>query len=126
MDEKITPGESLAPTEKPVCAGIFVSDGIELTDWSIFMSPPACCGAAALPFWAKVTGKLKNTEDRDVFVRVSIRLMGSNQETIGSYSEAFVIDGGEMCQFDVKLLEYSRGMDRFSIEIEEIDEDGLI
>ena len=37
--------------------------------------PLPCCANAALPFWARVIGTIRNTEGREAYVRVTVEIL---------------------------------------------------
>lgn len=111
--------------QMPVYSGATIMDGIELKGQHLFVSPPGCCAQTTLPFRAKVVGKIKNLTDREILTGITVHLMGSEDAIVKSYTDAMILDSGQTGEFDVQLIEYDKSIRKYSLEIEQIDEEGL-
>jgi len=109
----------------PVYTGATVIEGIELKGQHLFLSPPGCCAQTTLPFWAKIAGKIKNSMEREILAGITVHLMGADDAIIKSYTEAMILESGQTGEFDIKLVGYDKNVNKYSLKIEEIDEDEL-
>lgn len=107
----------------PVYEGATLLDEVELKGHTVFLSPPGCCAQTTLPYWAKVTGNIKNTSKRELLVKAEVRLMDENRVTINTYYDVIALDEGSQAAFEVKLVEYNKNIKKYAIEIKEIGED---
>jgi len=111
--------------QAPDYEGAALPDGIELKGHHLFLSPPGCCAQTTLPFWAKITGKIKSSMGREIITSVTVRLMDADDALINSYSENMILEAGKTCEFDVKLIEYNKNIKKYYMNFEEIDEEKL-
>ena len=109
----------------PVYTGAAIIEGIELKGQHLFLSPPGCCAQTTLPFWAKIAGKIENLMDREVLAGITVHLMGADDAIVKSYTEAMILESGQTGEFDIKLVEHNKNINKYSLEIEEIEEDEL-
>lgn len=107
------------PFKKPEQADIRVSPGIELRSHIFLPSPMPCCAQAALPFWAKVSGKLYSRKQEDILVSAVVTLYDDCGVNIIQYSDTVALEAGEITEFEVKLLEFHDITKSYSITIEE-------
>jgi hypothetical protein len=111
--------------EIPDYAGAILPDGLELKGQTVFLSPPGCCAQTALPFWAKVVGKVKNTTEREMLIDIAVQLMDAGDKAINTYFDIMALEAGRTGEFDVKLVEYNKNMKKYFIALKEIEEDKL-
>lgn len=106
-------------SENPELINISVSPGIELKSHIFLMSPLPCCAQAALPFWAKVSGKLHSDKPEDVLASAIVTLYDDGGSNIIQYSDTFALEAGAITEFEVKLLEFRDLTKGYSITITE-------
>ena len=109
----------------PQYEGETLPDEIELKSHALFLSPPGCCAQTTLPYWAKVTGNIKNNSERELLLLVSVHLGDEDCTIVGTYSDIIAIDEKGQGTFDVKLVEYNKNINKNFVEIKEIDEDEI-
>lgn len=119
-----TCAEGPAP-KVPELSRLTVEPGIEIRDQLFLITPIYPCSAQlALPYMARVTGRVTNRGE-DAMIKVEVILLDAAGETVGRYSELLALDAGEKGEFDVKVIELKEGVKRYSIAIEKIDESDL-
>lgn len=94
-----------------------VSDGLELESHAFLPSPEACCAQTALPFWAKVIGRVRNTTASEVMIDVIVTLFDANHTIIESSGDSIIVDKHERGEFDVKLVEYRDNIAYYTIDV---------
>ncbi len=109
----------------PVYEGETLPDEIELKGHAVFLSPPGCCAQTTLPYWAKVTGNIKNNAERELLLMAAVHLMDADCTTVNTYYDIIALDEKGQGTFDVKLVEYNKNIKKYAIEIKEIGEDDL-
>ena len=105
--------------------GVQVESGLVITGNRFLPSPPGCCSQTALPFWAKVIGRIENRTRREVGIEVVVTLFSIEMEILGSHSEIMILEAGQKGIFDIKLLDYGKDIRKYSIQASEIDEVGI-
>ncbi|MDD5008140.1 MAG: hypothetical protein PHU49_05425 [Syntrophorhabdaceae bacterium] len=111
--------QGTGPFKRPELADINVSPEIELKSHIFLMSPAPCCAQSALPFWAKLSGKLHSRKREDVLASAVVTLYDDCGANIIQYSDTFALEAGEITEFEVKLLEFRDMTKSYSITIEE-------
>jgi hypothetical protein len=99
---------------------VMAAEGLELGTVAFIISPLPCCAKAALPFWARVIGTVKNEERTEVYVRVTVEIMDKERRCGERYSDAMILDGLQMGEFDVKILEFRREARSYNLLIERV------
>lgn len=108
-----------AHTGIPGLKEIRLPEGIELRDLVFLRSLMPCCAQLALPYWAKVVGKLINKNADDVLVHATITLYGDGGTMLSRHSDTLVIDAGDAAGFEVRLDEFHDKVEQYAITIED-------
>ena len=101
---------------------IKAAGGIEITGNIFLLSPQGCCAQTVLPFWARVIGTVKNQAQQEIMINITVTLFNNENETLEKHSDIMIVDSGQKAEFDVKLPVYNKHMQKYSIEVEEIEE----
>jgi hypothetical protein len=123
MDGREDPGrEGNFPIKPPEFIGVQTESGIEITGSRFLLSPSGCCSQTALPFRAKIIGRIENRTRRELMINIIVTLFSIDMEVLGRHSEIMILDAGQKGAFDVKLLDYNMNVGKYSIEAGETDE----
>jgi hypothetical protein len=109
------------PDSSPVLLRLSMAPGIEIKGHAFILSPAPCCSQTALPFWAKVIGRISNSRADEIMINVRVTLFGEDGSPAAAYSEEILLEGKEEGEFDVKLTDFGKRAHRYSIEVEEAD-----
>ncbi len=104
------------------CGVIRVIDGVELENHIFLVSQLPCCAQIALPYWAKITGRIKNALPREVLLNIVATLFDNDDLMLADYTDVIALDRGEKGEFEVKLIEYHNGAKIYAIDIKEIEQ----
>lgn len=101
------------------CDDIQVPDGILLENHIFLISQLPCCAQLALPYWAKITGKISNNQREEVLLSVVVTLFDNDGSILADYSDVIALDAGEKGEFEVKLAEHHHRAETYTIIIEQ-------
>jgi hypothetical protein len=88
------------------CDDIQVADGIALENHIFLVSQLPCCAQLALPYWAKITGRIINNQPEEVLLAAEVTLLDHDGSTLADYTDVIALEGGQKGEFEVKLVEY--------------------
>jgi hypothetical protein len=104
---------------RPQCHDTKIVDGILLEDHLFLLSLLPCCSLLALPFWAKITGRIINEGTEEMLLNIKVTLLDDDGAPLTDYTDMIALDGGEKGEFEVKLIEYHDRAKTYTISIEE-------
>ena len=105
------------------CYSIEIEEGIELKNHVLYMTQLPCCARLALPFWAKITGRIGNTMGKEGLFLVTIILLDDKNREIAQATDMIALDGHEHGDFEVKLEEHQDYAKAYSIAVKEVPAD---
>jgi hypothetical protein len=73
---------------------IQIADGVELENHVFLVSQLPCCAQIALPFWAKITGRIKNNRTEEVLLNIAVTLFDNAGSPLTDYLDTIVLEGG--------------------------------
>jgi len=88
------------------CSDIRIIDGITLENNIFLVSQLPCCAQLALPFWAKITGRITNNRTEEMLLTVVATLLDNNGLPLAEYTDVMALDAAEKGEFEVKLTEH--------------------
>lgn len=103
------------------CRDVRTVDGITLEDHIFLISQLPCCAQLALPFWAKITGRITNNREEETLLAVVATLLDNDGLPLAQYSDVMVLDAGEKGEFEVKLIEHHDRADAYRLTVEETE-----
>lgn len=105
MSSEQTPCATIpADTALPIRT-VVVPDGIEVSDILFLTSLLPCCAQIALPYWAKITGVIRNLTAGDRRIGVMASLVTASGSVAERYTDTVDLEGGERSSFEIKLIE---------------------
>lgn len=105
MSSEQTPCATIpADTALPI-RSVVVPDGIEVSDILFLTSLLPCCAQIALPYWAKITGVIRNLTAGDRRIGVTASLVTASGSVAERYTDTVDLEGGERSSFEIKLIE---------------------
>lgn len=107
--------------KEPRCTGMRSIDGISIEGQVFLPSLMPCCGLLALPFWAKVSGRLVNEREEEALLTVTVTLRDANGQALADYSDIIAVEAGQKGAFDVKLLGFPETAETYSIAVSDMD-----
>jgi len=113
----ITPQNSRELT----CTGIACVDGISFEGHVFLLSLMPCCGLLALPFWAKVSGRLVNEREEEAVLTVVVTLFDADGKHLADYSDVIAVEAGEKGTCDVKLLGFQETAETYTIAVTDME-----
>ncbi len=113
----ITPQNS----KKLTCTGITCVDGISFEDHVFLLSLMPCCGLLALPFWAKVSGRLVNEREEEAVLTVVVTLFDADGTRLADYSDVIAVEAGEKGTCDVKLVDFQEAAETYAIAVTDME-----
>ena len=103
--------------KEPQCTGMHSIDGISVEGQVFLPSLMPCCGLLALPFWAKVSGRLTNERHEEALITVTVTLFDAHDTVLADYSDVIAVEAGQKVAFDVKLLDFQEIAETYSITV---------
>lgn len=103
------------------CNSIQITEGIVLENHILLVSQLPCCAQLALPFWAKITGRIINNKTEEVLLTVVATLFDNDGLTLADYTDAVALDEGQKGEFEVKLVEYHDRAKTYALTIKEAE-----
>ncbi len=113
----ITPQNSRELT----CTGITCVDSISFEGHVFLLSLMPCCGLLALPFWAKVSGRLVNEREEEAVLTVVVTLFDADGQRLADYSDVIAVEPGEKGTCDVKLLGFQETAETYTIAVTDME-----
>jgi hypothetical protein len=104
------------------CGAVHGIDGIELENHIFLVSQLPCCAQIALPYWAKITGRIRNNLSREVLLNIVATLFDDDDLMLADYTDVIALDSGEQGEFEVKLIEYHDRAKTYAIAIKEMEQ----
>lgn len=101
------------------CRDTNIVDGILLENHLFLLSLLPCCAQLALPYWAKITGRIINEGIEEMLLNIKVTLLDGGGVPLTDYTDMIALDGGEKGEFEVKLIEYHDRAKTYTISIEE-------
>jgi hypothetical protein len=101
------------------CHNTKIVDGILLESHLFLLSLLPCCSLLALPYWAKITGRIINEGTEEMLLNIMVTLFDDGGAPLTNYTDMIALDGGEKGEFEVKLIEYHDRAKTYTISIEE-------
>ena len=113
----ITPQNSRELT----CSGITCVDCISFEGHVFLLSLMPCCGLLALPFWAKVSGRLVNERQEEAVLTVVVTLFDADGKRLADYSDVIAVEAGEKGTCDVKLVDFQETAETYTIAVTDME-----
>ena len=66
--------------------------GIMLENHIFLVSQLPCCAQLALPYWAKITGRIINNRAEEVLLTVAVTLFDNDGSILGEYTDVIALD----------------------------------
>jgi hypothetical protein len=105
-----------------VCSNIDIAEGIVLESNIFLVSQLPCCAQLALPFWAKITGRIINNKAEEMLLSITATIFDNDGSALAGYSDVMALDGGRKGEFEVKLVEYHDRATTYSLTIKETEQ----
>lgn len=103
------------------CAGVNSVDDIALEGHVFLLSLMPCCGLLALPFWAKISGRLINERTEEALLSIVVTLLDERSVPLAEYSDVIAIEAGEKGPFDVKLTDFQETAAAYTIKVSDME-----
>ena len=100
---------------------IQIADGVELENHVFLVSQLPCCAQIALPFWAKITGRIKNNRAEEVLLNIAVTLFDNEGSPLADYLDTIALEKEERGEFEVKLVEFHDRAKTYNIAIKETE-----
>ncbi len=107
-------------TEIP-CNAVEIAEDIELQGHLFLLSLLPCCAQLALPYWAKILGRVFNQRTDEVLLTVKVTLVDGVGSPLAAYTDNVALESGEKGEFEVKLADYQTESAAYRLAIEETD-----
>ena len=104
------------------CNSIQVPESIILENHIFLISQLPCCAQLALPFWAKITGRIINNKAEEVLLTIVATVFDNDGLALADYTDVMALDGGQKGEFEVKLVEYYSRATTYSLTIKETEQ----
>lgn len=104
------------------CMGATAIEGISIIDHLFLITLLPCCAQIALPYWAKIAGRIENMRTEDMLLEVVITLYDNQGNQIDTHSDMVALDGLESSQFEVKLTDYQERVHQYKITVKEAEQ----
>jgi hypothetical protein len=101
------------------CNDIDVPEGIVLESHIFLVSQLPCCAQLALPFWAKITGRIINNKAEEMLLTIVATVFDNDGLALTDYTDVMALDGGQKGEFEVKLVEYHDRAKTYTLKIKE-------
>jgi hypothetical protein len=106
----------------PSCNGIHISEGVVLENHIFLVSQLPCCAQLALPYWAKINGRIINNRSNEVLLATVVTLFDNDGSKLADYTDVMALDGGQKGEFEVKLSEYHDKAKTYTLIIKETEQ----
>jgi hypothetical protein len=104
------------------CRDINVSEGIILEGHIFLVSLLPCCAQLALPYWAKITGRIINNNFEEMLLTIVVTVLDNDGLALADYTDVMALDGGQKGEFEVKLVEHFEMAKTYALTIKETDQ----
>ena len=104
------------------CSGIHIIEGVTLEKHIFLVSQLPCCAQLALPYWAKITGRIVNNQAEEVLLTVAVTLLHNDGSMLADYADVIALDGGQKVEFEVKLIEQHDSAKSYALTIKEMEQ----
>ncbi len=108
-----------AAFQPPRCNGVEAPEGIVTENHVFLVSQLPCCAQLALPYWAKITGRISNNRSEEVLLGVSVTLLDNKSSMLAAYTDVIALDGQEKGEFEVILVEHHDKAEAYTRTIEQ-------
>jgi len=105
-----------------ICNNVDITEGIMLENHIFLISQLPCCAQLALPFWAKITGRIINNKTEEVLLAVVVRVFDSDGSALANCTDVMALDGGQKGEFEIKLVEYHDRAKTYTLGIKETEQ----
>ena len=105
-----------------VCNNIDIAEGIMLENHIFLVSQLPCCAQLALPYWAKITGRIINSKAEEMLLTIMATVFDNDGLALADYTDVMALDGGQKGEFEVKLVEYHDRAKTYSLTIKETEQ----
>jgi len=103
------------------CLRIELADGMDLEYHLFLVSQLPCCAQIALPFWAKITGRIRNDRTEDALLKITVRLLDNDGLPLADYTDVMALDGEQNGDFEVRLIEHEDLAKDYTLTVEEVE-----
>lgn len=118
--------DTICPTspafQRLMCNDIYVIEGIALEDHIFLVSQLPCCAQLALPYWAKITGRVINNRVEEMLLAIVVTLFDSDGLMLTEYSDVMALDEGQRGEFEVKLVQDHDRATTYALTIKETEQ----
>lgn len=104
------------------CDYINIIEGITLENHVFLISQLPCCAQLALPFWAKITGRIHNNRAEDVFLTIAATIFDNDGSLLAVYTDVIALDEEQKGEFEVKLVEHNDRAKTYALTIKEMEQ----
>jgi hypothetical protein len=95
---------------------------IVLESHIFLVSQLPCCAQIALPYWAKITGRIINNQAKEVLLTIVATVFDNDGLTLADYSDVMALDGGQKGEFEIKLVEHHDRAKTYALTIKETEQ----
>ena len=103
------------------CREIKLPEEVVLENHLLLISQLPCCAQIALPYWAKIMGRIINYRDEEVLLNVAVTLF-DHKSPLTEYTDTIALNAKEKGEFEVRLFEYHNRATAYAILIEELEQ----
>ena len=104
------------------CNDIDVAEGIVLESHIFLVSQLPCCAQIALPFWAKITGRIINNQAEEMLLSIVVTVFDNDGVALAAYTDVIALDGGQKGEFEVRLVEDHDRAKTYALVIKETEQ----
>jgi hypothetical protein len=104
------------------CNDIDIPEGILLESHIFLLSQLPCCAQIALPFWAKITGRIINNQAEEILLTIVITVFDNDGVALAAYTDVVALDAGQKGEFEVKLVEDHDRAKTYALAIKETEQ----
>ena len=101
------------------CNNINITEGVILESHIFLVSQLPCCAQIALPYWAKITGRIINNKAEEMLLTIVATVFDSDGLALTDYIDVIALDGGQKGEFEVKLVEDHDKAKTYALTIKE-------
>jgi hypothetical protein len=101
------------------CNNINIAEGVILESHIFLVSQLPCCAQIALPYWAKITGRIINDKAEERLLTIVATIFDSDGLALTDYIDVIALDGGQKGEFEVKLVEDHDKAKTYALTIKE-------
>lgn len=105
----------------PELKDVHPAEGIAFEGHVFLLSLLPCCAQLALPYWAKVSGWLRNEREEEAVLSIMVSLLDDNTKPLAEYSDVIAIEPGEKGTFDVKLTDFQNTTRSYTITVADME-----